>query len=156
MQAQSLVWGNPLEKGVATHSSILAWRIPWTEEPGGLQSIGLKKSRTRLIDLRTGLMHAGNCAGFIRKNNEIIHSPCHQRSHSQVSGVGPRQACKKGDAFGKLIPVISPGGKGSCRDGGHILTPPDPQTGRAIERSPGKDTFTGGTLHHVTGLHILL
>ena len=30
----------PLEKGMATHSSILAWRIPWTEEPGGLQSIG--------------------------------------------------------------------------------------------------------------------
>ena len=33
----------PLEKGMATHSSILAWRIPWTEEPGGLQSIGLHK-----------------------------------------------------------------------------------------------------------------
>ena len=32
---------DPLEEGVATHSSILAWRIPWTEEPGGLQSIGL-------------------------------------------------------------------------------------------------------------------
>ena len=34
---------NPLEKGMATHSSVLAWRIPWTEEPGGLQSIGLQK-----------------------------------------------------------------------------------------------------------------
>ena len=33
---QSLGWENPLEKGMATHSSILAWRIPWTEEPGGL------------------------------------------------------------------------------------------------------------------------
>ena len=32
----------PLEKGMATHSSILAWRIPWTEEPGGLQSMGLQ------------------------------------------------------------------------------------------------------------------
>ena len=31
---------DPLEKGMATHSSILAWRIPWTEEPGGLQSMG--------------------------------------------------------------------------------------------------------------------
>ena len=37
---QSLDWEDPLEKGKATHSSILAWRIPWTEEPGGLQSIG--------------------------------------------------------------------------------------------------------------------
>ena len=34
---------DPLEEGMATHSSILAWRIPWTEEPGGLQSIGLQR-----------------------------------------------------------------------------------------------------------------
>ena len=38
---------DPLEKGMATHPSILAWRIPWTEEPGGPQSIGLQ-SQTRL------------------------------------------------------------------------------------------------------------
>ena len=36
---QSLGWEDPLEKGMATHSSNLAWRIPWTEEPGGLQSM---------------------------------------------------------------------------------------------------------------------
>ena len=42
-QAQSLVWEDPLEKGMATHSSILAWRIPLTEEPGGLQSMGSKR-----------------------------------------------------------------------------------------------------------------
>ena len=41
----SLGWEDPLEKGMATHSSILAWRIPWTEETGGLQSIGLQKVR---------------------------------------------------------------------------------------------------------------
>ena len=35
--------GRPLEEGMATHSSILAWRIPWTEEPGGLQSMGLPR-----------------------------------------------------------------------------------------------------------------
>ena len=40
---QSLGWENPLEEGMATHSSILAWRIPWTEEPGGLQSIGSQR-----------------------------------------------------------------------------------------------------------------
>ena len=39
-QVQSLGGEDPLEKEMATHSSILAWRIPWTEEPGGLQSIG--------------------------------------------------------------------------------------------------------------------
>ena len=42
---QSLSQENPLEKGVATHSSILAWEIPWTEEPGSLQSIGLQRVR---------------------------------------------------------------------------------------------------------------
>ena len=42
-QVQSLSWEDPLEKGMATHSSILAWRIPWTEEPGGLQSMGLQR-----------------------------------------------------------------------------------------------------------------
>ena len=36
---QSLGWEDPLEQGTATHSSILAWRIPWTEEPGGLPSM---------------------------------------------------------------------------------------------------------------------
>ena len=40
---QSLGWEDLLDKGMATHSSILAWRIPWTEEPGGLQSIGHKE-----------------------------------------------------------------------------------------------------------------
>ena len=39
-QVQSLVWEDPLEKGMATHSSIFAWRIPWTDEPDGLQSMG--------------------------------------------------------------------------------------------------------------------
>ena len=40
MQVRSLGQEDPLEKGMATHSNILAWIIPWTEEPGGLQSIG--------------------------------------------------------------------------------------------------------------------
>ena len=39
-QVQSLGWEDPLEEGIATHSHILAWRIPWTEETGRLQSIG--------------------------------------------------------------------------------------------------------------------
>ena len=45
-QVQSLDQEDPLEKEIATHSSILAWRIPWTEEPGGLQSKRLGKSWT--------------------------------------------------------------------------------------------------------------
>ena len=42
MQVQSLGWEDPLEKEMATHSSILAWKIPWTEEPCVLQSMGLQ------------------------------------------------------------------------------------------------------------------
>ena len=45
MQVQFLDQEDPLEKDMATYSSILAWRIPWTEEPGGLQSIGLQRVR---------------------------------------------------------------------------------------------------------------
>ena len=43
MPVRSLGWKDPLEKGMATHSIVLAWRVPWTEEPGGLQSIGSQR-----------------------------------------------------------------------------------------------------------------
>ena len=42
---QSLAWEDSLEKGMATHSGIVAWRIPWTEEPGGVQSMGSQRVR---------------------------------------------------------------------------------------------------------------
>ena len=44
-QVQSLGWEDPLEKGMATHSSILVWRIPWMEEPGELQYMGSLRVR---------------------------------------------------------------------------------------------------------------
>ena len=43
-QLQSLSWEDPLRKEMATHSSILVWRIPWTEEPGGLQCMGSQRT----------------------------------------------------------------------------------------------------------------
>ena len=48
IQVGSLGWEDPLEKERATHSSILAWKVVWTEEPGGLLSIESKKSQTQL------------------------------------------------------------------------------------------------------------
>ena len=48
MQVQSLDQEDPLEKEMATHSSILAWEIPWTEESGGQQSMGSQESDTQL------------------------------------------------------------------------------------------------------------
>ena len=44
-QVESLDWEVPLKKGMATHASVLIWRTPWTEEPGGLQYIGLQRLR---------------------------------------------------------------------------------------------------------------
>ena len=51
---QSLVWEDPLGEAMITHSSILAWKIPWTEEPGGIQSRGCKESdMTERLTLNT-------------------------------------------------------------------------------------------------------
>ena len=71
--AQSLGWEDPLEKGKATHSSILAWRIPWTEEPGGLHSVGsprvghdsrdLARAKTPSLSKTHGNFH-GSRGGF--------------------------------------------------------------------------------------------
>ena len=51
MQVQPLGRGDPLEENMAIHSSTLAWRIPWTEDPGGLQFIGLQRGGYNLNDL---------------------------------------------------------------------------------------------------------
>ena len=51
MWVRSLDWEDPLEEGTATHSSILAWRVSWTEKPGGLQSIGSQRVRQDWNDL---------------------------------------------------------------------------------------------------------
>ena len=59
-QVQSLGWEDPLEKGMATHSSILGWRIPWTEEPGRLQSMGSQ---------RVGHDWATNTFAFTKKSS---------------------------------------------------------------------------------------
>ena len=59
-QVQSLIQEEPLEKGMAPYSSILAWRIPWTEEPGGLQPLGSQR-----VGHDITLLHsAGHSSGF--------------------------------------------------------------------------------------------
>ena len=71
---RSLGWEDPLEKGMATHSSVLAWRIPWTEEPGGLQSVGLQ-SRTRLRDSRLRKACNSTCVPFCVPCGSLRASP---------------------------------------------------------------------------------
>ena len=60
MQVRSLDWEDPLEEEMATHSGILAWKIPWTEEPGGFQSMGSGESdMTECVRVHT---HVPVCA----------------------------------------------------------------------------------------------
>ena len=54
-QVQSLRWEAPLEKGMATHSSVLAWKTPWTEEPGGLSDV------TERLSLFSGVVRKSQC-----------------------------------------------------------------------------------------------
>ena len=59
-QVQFLGWEDPLKKEMATHSSITAWEIPWTEEPGGLQSMGLKElDMTKWLSTAYGILVPG-------------------------------------------------------------------------------------------------
>ena len=63
---------DPLEEGMATHSSILAWRISWTEEPGGLQSIGSGRSQTRLSYLNSNNPAKSTlCTGCIHTESPV-------------------------------------------------------------------------------------
>ena len=57
-QVQSLGWKEPPEREMGTHSSILAWRIPWTEEPGRLQSLGLQRVGHDVVTLATKHTHS--------------------------------------------------------------------------------------------------
>ena len=56
-QVPSLGWEDPLEEEMATHSSIFAWKIPWTVEPGGLQSMGHKRVRHDLVTKQQQQQH---------------------------------------------------------------------------------------------------
>ena len=66
MRILSRGWGDSLEEGMATHSSILAWRIPWTEEPGELWSIGPQRVRHDCSDLGHTRARPGSlmCPGY--------------------------------------------------------------------------------------------
>ena len=74
-QAQSLVWEDHLEKKIATHSTILAWENPWTEEPGGLQSKGHKKlDMTYDSNNSTPLVPAKSDTHNLRRENWSEHA----------------------------------------------------------------------------------
>ena len=67
-----LGWEDPLEKGMATYSSILAWRIPWTEEPGGLQSMGSQREGHNWATNTFTHFHNGCSLKFYEQNDIIL------------------------------------------------------------------------------------
>ena len=70
MRVQFLSWGDPLEKGMATHSNILAWKMPWTEEPGGLHTVhGVTKSQHNWSNLTRIQLVAQNVKSEILSNS---------------------------------------------------------------------------------------
>ena len=80
MRVQSLSWEDPLEKGMALYSSILAWEIPWTEELGWLQSLELQKSWTRHVLKRGGSREPVMKAS--RQGNGIFSNYCNWNIHT--------------------------------------------------------------------------
>ena len=77
MLVRTLGQEDPLEEGVAAHSSILAWRIPWTEEPGGLQSMGHKESdMTEQLTLNQEPLGCGS----------VVLDPLYARHQSDFGG----------------------------------------------------------------------
>ena len=93
MWARSLGQEDPLEKEMATHSSIFAWRIPWTEEPGGLQSMGSQRVRCDWSNLAGGEGEAGDlhCTESYTANEDlwIVYS---RAKNSVISPQIPLQA----------------------------------------------------------------
>ena len=97
MQIPSLGQEDPLEEGMATHSSILAWRIPWTEEPGGLQNMWSQRVKHDWIDLAQD------------KNTAKLMPPC--------------PSCPQATQLGVVSMKISKGNKGEARSTLHSRRP---------------------------------
>ena len=82
-QVQSLGWEDPLEKSMAIHSSILAWRIPWTEEPGGLQCAGLEELGT--TERPTLPLHSASPTRLLSPPTTTVNVPV---AHPDLARVG--------------------------------------------------------------------
>ena len=74
MRVQPLGQEDPLEKGMATNSSILAWRIPWTEEPGVLHGVTKSWTRLKRLSMHTCWLRAGAIGSPREEMNELINA----------------------------------------------------------------------------------
>ena len=96
-RVQSLGWEDSLEKAMATHSSIIAWKIPWTEEPGRLQSMGSQKIQTQLSNKQ---FHFHSCFSLHFASGK--ESACQCRRHKRPEKIHWRRAWLP-------TPLFSPG-----------------------------------------------
>ena len=118
---QSLGWENPLQKGTATHSSILAWRIPWTEETGRLQSVGLHShsDMTEQLSLHfTGKLYIGKDR-YTQMKKKSLHRKMQKSSLDthrlflSLAGLRKRARCKR---EAKVAAVAAGGGQVRWRE----------------------------------------
>ena len=103
-QVRPLGWEDPLEKEMATHSNILAWRIPWTEEPGRLQSVG-SQSQTRLSDFMHSLIWRLSCFS----HGWLFVTPWTAARQAPLSMGLPRQEYWSGLPFLPPVDLPDPG-----------------------------------------------
>ena len=82
---ETLVWSlgreDPLEKGMAAHSSILAWKIPWTEEPGGLQSMGLQRGKHERASNTFIVCLQSVSISSVEQSDSVTHTHTHTYKH---------------------------------------------------------------------------
>ena len=121
MWVQSLSWEDALEEGMANHSSILPWRIPWTEEPGGLQVRHNWMTNTKFSSVQSCLTLC----------NPINHSTPGLPVHHQLPEFIQTHAHRVGDAIQPSHPLSSP-------------SPPAPQSLSASESFPISQLFAWG------------
>ena len=91
-QVWSLGWEDPLQTGIATHSSILAWRIPWTEEPGWPQCMGSQRVRHNWVTISLSLSHTHTHTHTMSEGQQVIwadslsgHTPTEQWDEAVTS-----------------------------------------------------------------------
>ena len=110
MQVQSLGWEGPLEEEMATHSSVLAWKVPWIEEPGRLQPIG--SQRVRQDWAYTAQHKSPQAKHFLSSCPSISRSQCSQDliprlPQAQTLVVLPEGQCSEGSWIGENLFTVS-------------------------------------------------
>ena len=113
---QSLGWEDPQEKGMATHSSILAWRTPWTEDPGGLQPMGVAESDIFILltspmeDPKAPVRSPACCLG-------VSVGPLWEDESCDIQLTNQKRRCNQGPPTSLPLLTIAPSKKAFASEG---------------------------------------